>query len=409
MRRHLFQDFSLPSQPRDRSRPLAELLAEEGIGAGRAGRRRRLEDLRPRRDERRAGLPRRRAARAGRAEPGPSRTPTDLLIDAGDGLRVINEVEQLAAFEWASCQTSQGVRRLLRGLRPGMTRARGGRAARLERLAAVVPPHADRRAARHATGCSARATARSSAAIGSRPPSASGARSPAARASSSSPRTSCPSRIRDYVDRLVAPYFAAIAEWYGAHAHRRDRRRRSTTSSTAASATRSSASSSTRGTSSTSTSGSTRRSRPARRSSCAPGWRSRSTSSRRPGPSTSRRTSRTASPWPTRRCAPPSRERYPDAWARIQARRRFMARPARHRAPPRRPAVLEHAGPPAAVPPSPGPCHDPRRMSRPAELVLRSDELEVVILPELGGRIHRLRAFGTDLLRTPPDPAAPCG
>ena len=33
MRRHLFQDFSLPSQPRDRSRALSEILAEEGIGA----------------------------------------------------------------------------------------------------------------------------------------------------------------------------------------------------------------------------------------------------------------------------------------------------------------------------------------------------------------------------------------
>ena len=44
-------------------------------------------------------------------------------------------------------------------------------------------------------------------------------------------------------------------------------------------------------------------------------------------------------------------------------------------------------------------------MSRPTELVLRSDELEAVLLPELGGRIHRLRAFGTDLLRTPADPA----
>ena len=40
-------------------------------------------------------------------------------------------------------------------------------------------------------------------------------------------------------------------------------------------------------------------------------------------------------------------------------------------------------------------------MIRPTELVLGSDELEVVLLPELGGRIHRLRAFGTDLLRTP--------
>ena len=44
-------------------------------------------------------------------------------------------------------------------------------------------------------------------------------------------------------------------------------------------------------------------------------------------------------------------------------------------------------------------------MSRPTELVLRSDALEVVLLPELGGRIHRLRAFGTDLLRTPAEPA----
>ena len=34
MRRILHQDLSLPSQPRDRSRPLAEILADEGIRAG---------------------------------------------------------------------------------------------------------------------------------------------------------------------------------------------------------------------------------------------------------------------------------------------------------------------------------------------------------------------------------------
>jgi hypothetical protein len=33
MRRHRFQDLSLPSQPRDRSAPLTEILAAEGIGA----------------------------------------------------------------------------------------------------------------------------------------------------------------------------------------------------------------------------------------------------------------------------------------------------------------------------------------------------------------------------------------
>lgn len=39
-------------------------------------------------------------------------------------------------------------------------------------------------------------------------------------------------------------------------------------------------------------------------------------------------------------------------------------------------------------------------------LVLGSDALEVVLLPEHGARLHRLRAFGVDLLRTPPDAAS---
>ncbi len=39
------------------------------------------------------------------------------------------------------------------------------------------------------------------------------------------------------------------------------------------------------------------------------------------------------------------------------------------------------------------------------EIVLRSEEMEVVILPDVGGRIHRIRAFGEDILRTPDDPA----
>ena len=37
MRRHLFQDLSLPSQPRDRSRPLAEILADEGVAGRQPG------------------------------------------------------------------------------------------------------------------------------------------------------------------------------------------------------------------------------------------------------------------------------------------------------------------------------------------------------------------------------------
>lgn len=40
---------------------------------------------------------------------------------------------------------------------------------------------------------------------------------------------------------------------------------------------------------------------------------------------------------------------------------------------------------------------------RVAELILRTDALEVVLLPEVGGRLHALRAFGQNLLRTPDD------
>jgi aldose 1-epimerase len=39
------------------------------------------------------------------------------------------------------------------------------------------------------------------------------------------------------------------------------------------------------------------------------------------------------------------------------------------------------------------------------ELRFRDGAVEVVVLPEAGARLHRLRAFGTDLLRTPDDPA----
>ena len=40
-------------------------------------------------------------------------------------------------------------------------------------------------------------------------------------------------------------------------------------------------------------------------------------------------------------------------------------------------------------------------MGHSAPLVLEGDDLEVVLLPEHGARLHRIRAFGVDLLRTP--------
>ena len=214
MRRHRFQDFSLPGQPRDRSAPLSEILAEEGIVAGsRVG----VVGWKTYADAGMSDLPaylvdemRGMVGATGSVE-----NATDLFIDAADGLRVINEVDQLAAFEWASCQTSQGVRRLLHGLRPGMTEREavallGWNGWPLschlmltagQRASFGLLSPGDRRIERGdpfttAFGISGALTCRA----GFVAESAAG----------------LPEPIADYVDRLVAPYFAAIAEWYGA-------------------------------------------------------------------------------------------------------------------------------------------------------------------------------------------------
>ncbi|MFL5686144.1 MAG: M24 family metallopeptidase [Chloroflexota bacterium] len=214
MRRHRFQDLSLPNQPRDRSRPLAKILGDEGIAdASRVG----VVGWKPYADRSMLDVPsfladelRRLVGPGGVVE-----NANDLLIDAADGLRVINELEQLAAMEAAACTTSNGVLSLIRGLRPGLR----------ERDAVALlgwdgTP----------LSCHLMLTAGPRAAFGLLSP---GDR----RIEAGDPFTvafgiwgalNCragfvvegadglPAGIGDYVDRLVRPYFAAVAEWYGA-------------------------------------------------------------------------------------------------------------------------------------------------------------------------------------------------
>jgi hypothetical protein len=214
MRRHLLQVLSLPSQPRDRSRPLAEILAGEGVGRGTrvgvAG----WKTYASRGDiEAPAFLVdelRRLTGPGGAVE-----NATDLFIDAANGLRVINEVVQLAAFEHAACQTSRGVRKLLFGLRPGMT----------EREAVRLLDWDGTPLSCHLM-------------LSSGPRASLGLLSPGDRPIERGDRftvafgvwgalncragfvveeaTELPAGIRDYVQRLVGPYFEAVAEWYGA-------------------------------------------------------------------------------------------------------------------------------------------------------------------------------------------------
>jgi len=214
MRRHLFQDLSLPGQPRDRSRALGDILRDEGIGAetrvGVVGWKRYAS---PETIEAPAFLvdELRRLVYPG----GSVVNATDLLIDPGNGLRVISEVEQLAAFEYAACQTSQGVRDLLFGLRSGITEAQAVQLLRWNGMP---------------LSCHLMLTAGPRATFG--------LLSPGTRPIERGDRftvafgiwgalncragfvvedaAELPTGIRDYVDRLVGPYFEAVAEWYGA-------------------------------------------------------------------------------------------------------------------------------------------------------------------------------------------------
>jgi Xaa-Pro aminopeptidase len=214
LRRHLFQDLSLPGQPRDTSRPLAEILREEGIARGtRIG----ILGWKTYATVEMSDAPaylvdelRRITGTSGAVE-----NATRLLIDAADGLRVSSEVEQLAYFEWAACQTSQGVRNLVFGLRPGLTeleavrllewngsplschlmltagpRARFGLLSPSDRKIERGDPFTTAFGVWGALNCRAGFVAAGAGEL--------------------------PNGIDDYVERLVAPYFAAVAEWYRA-------------------------------------------------------------------------------------------------------------------------------------------------------------------------------------------------
>ena len=214
MRVELYQDFSLPSQPRDSSRPLAAILDGEGVGAGaEVG----VVGWKTYTNPQALDLPAYIVdlVRELVGEPQRVSNAVPLLIGAADGLRVINDVDQLAFFEWAACQTSQGVRDLLFGMRPGMTEREAVRLLRWNGMP---------------LSCHLMLTAGERASLG--------LLSPGDRTMQRGDRftvafgiwgaLNCragflvesaeelPDEISDYVDKLVVPYFTAIAEWYKA-------------------------------------------------------------------------------------------------------------------------------------------------------------------------------------------------
>lgn len=214
MERVLHQDLSLPGQPRERSRPLADELAATGIGMGaRIG----VVGWKSYGDPARLDVPAYLVddLRALVGARGSIENAIDLFIDAAHGLRVLNDADQLAAFEAAACATSDGVRRVVTNLRPGLREREavellGWNGAPLSchlmltagdraRLGLYSP--GDRRIERGdpftvAFGIWGALTCRAGFVVHD--------------------AAELPEPIRDYVDRLVGPYFEAIAAWLAA-------------------------------------------------------------------------------------------------------------------------------------------------------------------------------------------------
>lgn len=214
MRRHLVQDLSLPGQPRDRSRPLRDILREERIVDGsRVGvvgwktyATRDVLEV----PSFLVDLLRETTGAGGLVE-----NAGYLFIDPSDGLRVIHEIEQLAVLEAAACVTSDGVRGLLAGLRPGLREREAVRLLEWDGtpLSCHLMLTAGPRAALGLLSPGDRAIERGdpfTVAFGIR--GALDCRAGFVVADAAE----LPAGIGDYVERLVAPYFSAVVAWYEA-------------------------------------------------------------------------------------------------------------------------------------------------------------------------------------------------
>jgi hypothetical protein len=131
----------------------------------------------------------------------------------GCGLRLVSDADQLACFEFAAAHGSESMRRMLHGVRPGLTE--------LEAFALYRPiglPYSyhpvmlsGERAALGLASASGRVLRRGdpmSASLGY------WGSNIARGGFLAESADDLPGAARDYVERLVAPYFACAAEWY---------------------------------------------------------------------------------------------------------------------------------------------------------------------------------------------------
>lgn len=218
LKRVLYQSFSLLAQSRAESPALADLFRAEGIDTGTrvgvvgwkyfvegegANPNQRLE------------IPSYVAdtLREVTGDVGLVTNAGAIFMNARDGLRVINEVDQLAAFEYAACHTSSAVKNVLFGIEPGMTEFDAVRLMELKGmpLSCHLMLSSGERATMGLPSPSSRVIER-----GDRFTTAFGVWGALNCRAGFVVRdeTELPENIRDYVDKLVAPYFRAIVRWY---------------------------------------------------------------------------------------------------------------------------------------------------------------------------------------------------
>jgi hypothetical protein len=213
----LYQSFSLVSQPRGQSRPLKKILRSGGVKRGGkvgvAGWKYytgvEVDD-----PEVTLEIPSYIAdtvrKMAGR---GNVTNANALLLHPIEGIRAINDVDQLARFEYIGTQTSQALRDVLFGLHSGMTEYEAVRLMRLNGLplSCHLMLSAGPRAAMGLPSPSSRVIERGdpfTMAYG-----AWGSLNSRAGFVIESEKE-LPKAIRDYVPKLVAPYYESIAAWY---------------------------------------------------------------------------------------------------------------------------------------------------------------------------------------------------
>ena len=216
----LYQSFSLLGQDRSKSRSLSEILRESGVVSGSRVGTAGWKHFSPGemdKPETTLEIPSYIADTLRELAGDPTKVinANSLLMDSKGGMRTVNEVEQLACFEFSATHASQSVRNVLFGLRAGMSEYE---AVQLMDLKGFP------------LSCHLMLSAGERAFLGMGSPSS-------RRIQPGDPFTTAiglwgnltcragfaaesaadlPAGIRDYVDKLVRPYFEAVVAWYEA-------------------------------------------------------------------------------------------------------------------------------------------------------------------------------------------------